>query len=212
MQIEGYFRALLKGWWIVLASLLIGIGVAFFVSYSQSTIYSAKATYIVRSDIRTDDPSDLINSADTLASRTTLISTFCQVLQSQTVIAKVYTALLLPEEIGSAYSTSCSVLPETSIMEVEVRGPAPVLATDLANAIGASGIAFVQDLNGIYEIRVLDVAKVDQQPVSPDTQTDIFFGAIISLLIGSLIALIRGGAFSVFADEPAETFIAEAAS
>jgi capsular polysaccharide biosynthesis protein len=201
MKIQEYIQAFIQGWWIVAASLLIGIGVAFLYSYSQSEVYEATATYLVSSKVTSNDPRDLIESEDTLAARSSLVNTYCGILESSKVVNDSAKLLGLQSTAVRRYQVRCSVFPDSNIMQVEVRGPSPHLATDLANAIGIMGLDYVSQLQEVYELRHLDQALLDTDPIAPDHVVDLTIGVVISGLGGVALVLLRYVLISIFREQ-----------
>lgn len=196
MKIQEYIQAFIQGWWIIVASLLVGTGVAFLYSYSQSDIYAASATYLVTSKVTSTDPRDLIESEDTLAARSSLVNTYCGILQSGTVLRAAALRLGLQDSSIQPYQVRCSVFPDSNIMQVEVRGPSPYLATDLANTAGSVGLDYVGQLQEVYRLQQLDRAVLDTDPIAPDHVVDLTMGVVISGLGGVALVLLRHGLVS----------------
>jgi receptor protein-tyrosine kinase len=193
VKINDYYDAFLRGWWILAATLCIGIGAALLYSYSQPDKYVATATYFATSRLRTNDPGDVVDSMDTLASRAGVVNTYCHILESRTLLEEAAQSLDVSPAAISDYQSNCSVSPESSILEVEVNGTSPALVTDLANAIGTVGIAYIEHLQEVYELRKLDEASIPDSPSSPNHFMDLAMGAFISFVGGALLVLLRAG-------------------
>jgi uncharacterized protein involved in exopolysaccharide biosynthesis len=193
MRIQQYVRAFIEGWWIIVATLCIGVGIAVLYSYSQPSVYQATATFVTSSRLRTTDPGDLVDSLDTLAARTGVVSTYCAILESKSIVQEATLSLGLPVEATAPYDVNCVVLPDSSVLRLEIRGASPYLAADLANAIGAVGVQYVRDLQEVYELRRLDLAVTNTGPISPNHFVDVAMGAIVSLMGGIALVLLRQG-------------------
>ena len=191
MKIEPYLRILQKGWWIIIAMILVSSGVGLAYSYSQIPKYEATATFVVNPSARIADTYDLLSSLDTLAGRTGLPTTYANILQSQIVIDQAVSSLNLPPAILSDYQIKAVVLPDSSILSLQIQGPSPVLVADLANAIGTAGLDFVSKLQEIYEIRRLDLAVAPDEPISPNHITNIALSGIIGLAGGVGFVILR---------------------
>jgi capsular polysaccharide biosynthesis protein len=189
------FSSLLKRWWLVLAAVLVGLGITIAYSYSQTPAYSATATFLVSPRIRSTDPSDLINSQDTLAGRSAVVTTYCDIFESDSLTQAAAINLNLDPSLIRGYSVSCAVFPDSSILALEVRGQSPYLTADLANAIGDVSIPFIKELQEVYDIRILDPATPDTDPISPDQLVDLVLGLLISLLLGMTLVMSEQGIF-----------------
>jgi capsular polysaccharide biosynthesis protein len=200
-----YLQIIISGWWIIIGTTLFGTGGAYLYTYSQPNIYESSATYVARSKLLTSDPRDLVDSLDTLSSRTTVVSTYCEILRSNAIIEEASHSLGLTREATSGYQSSCVVFTDSTVVELTVRGRSPYLATDLANAIGNSGLEYINSLQEIYDLSPLDTAAIDTDPVAPNHQLDIIIAAGVSLLGGCALAFLNWWLSSLRAVQAAPT-------
>jgi len=133
----------------------------------------------------------MIESLDTLASRSGLVTTYCEVLKSSLVRQQAVSSLGVPPELARSYRINCTVLPDSSVLQLRVQGPSPTLAVDLGNAIGQAGLEYVQGLQEIFELRFLDAASASPDPIAPDHKIDIGISAAVGLLAGIVVVVIR---------------------
>jgi uncharacterized protein involved in exopolysaccharide biosynthesis len=191
MQIQYYVRILRKSWWVIAAMFLICVGVGVGYSYSQVPIYEATATFVVNPGPRIADTYDLLYSIDTLAGRTSLATTYSNVLKSRVILEGAAASLRLPIEMLADYKINCVVLPDSNVLQLRVQGPSPDLATDLANAVGAAGLEYVSKLQEIYELRRLDWAVAQREPISPDHPKDVALSGIVGVIGGLAFVTLR---------------------
>ncbi len=191
MQIQYYLRVLRETWWVVVAIALVSAGLGLAYSYSQRPLYEATATFVVNPGTRIADTYDLLYSIDTLAGRTSLATTYSNILKSQVIIKAAAASLGLPFEMTADYDINAVVLPDSSVLLLRVQGPSPVTAAALANAIGDSGLEYIRNLQEIYELRRLDPAAVVPEPISPDHQTNLLLSIMIGLAGGVAFAILR---------------------
>jgi len=191
MQIQQYIKILRNGWWIILAAVLVftGLGVVF--SYSQTPIYESTATFVVNPTARISETYDLLYSMDTLAGRTSLATTYSNILESRSILDSSVQALNITAEMLEPYKINSVVLPDSNILMLQVQGPSPALAADLANAIGTAGVDFVSSLQAIYELRRLDQAVVETEPVSPNHLVNIGLSMIVGFSGGLAFLILR---------------------
>lgn len=191
MQIQQYIKILRDGWWIIVATVLIftGLGVVF--SYSQTPIYESTATFVVNPTARISETYDLLYSMDTLAGRTSLATTYSNILESRSILDSAIQALNISPDMLEPYKTNSVVLPDSNILMLQVQGPSPALTADLANAIGTAGVEFVSGLQAIYELRHLDLAVVETEPVSPNHLVNIGLSVIVGLSGGLAFLILR---------------------
>ncbi|MEW5985379.1 MAG: Wzz/FepE/Etk N-terminal domain-containing protein [Chloroflexota bacterium] len=186
MEFQQVLRTLKAGWWIVLAALLISLGLGLALSYAQTPIYEAEASFVASPSTATlTDTGDFLQQLDTLARRTGLVATYCAILQSQNIFETASLSLGLPAAtLAEQYSLTCVVLPDTSVLELRLRGPSPEISLALIEAIGAAGIEYISALYEIYELRNLDAAVVTPQPVSPNHVIDVALSAVMGVMGG----------------------------
>jgi len=185
MKIQQYIRILKEGWWVILATLLVSAGAGLAYSYTQTPVYQATATFVVNPSVRIAETFDLLYSINTLAGRTSLATTYSKVLESRVITEPALASLGLPPETLEEYEIDSVVLPDSNIVELQVYGPSPILAADLANAIGTAGLEYVSTLQEAYELHRLDLAAVDLEPVSPNHIVNL----LLSLSVGSITGL-----------------------
>lgn len=168
----------------------LGVGVAY--SYSQTPTYEATTSFVANPNFRIDNTRDAIDSIDTLAARSGVVATYCQVLQSASVFETAAQLLgLFPEDLAGVYRVSCVVLPDSSVLQVDVQGPSAQLTADLANAIGQAGLAYVGGLQEVYELHLLDEATVSTSPISPNHGLDIMLSGVLGLMVGLIVLFVR---------------------
>ena len=89
------------------------------------------------------------------------------------------------------YDINAVVLPDFSVLLLQVQGPSPVTAAALANAIGDAGLEYIRNLQEIYELHRLDLAAVVPEPISPDHPKDTLLSVMIGLAGGIAFAILR---------------------
>lgn len=172
--------------------LLVSLGIGLTLSYAQAPVFRATATFVAApTDISLDDRRDLVNSVDTLANRSSLVSTYCNIMESHANLEKTVAALGLPSELVAEYQVDCVVLPDSNVLRLLVEGASPDLVADLANGMGAAGLSYISTLHHIYELRQLDPAVADPEPISPNHTIDLALSAAVGLMSGAAFVLLR---------------------
>lgn len=191
MDVQQYLQALRSGWWILLALLLISVGVGTAYSYSQTPVYEATTSFVANPTFSISDQGDVIRSIDTLAGRSGVVATYCQILQSGAIFEQASVSLgIHPADVGN-YRATCQVLPDSSVLELDVQGPSAELTADLANAIGVAGLSYVAGLQEVYELVLLDKATPSSQSISPNHVLDVLVSAILGIMGGLIVIFIR---------------------
>jgi capsular polysaccharide biosynthesis protein len=209
MQVQQYIPILRAGWWIILAVLLVTTGAGLAYSYAQAPTYEAAATFVVNPSVRIAETYDLLYSIDTLAGRTSLATTYANILKSRQVIESAAASLGLSPDNLAEYDINAVVLPDSNVLLLQVQGPSAHLAADLANTIGTAGLEYIGNLQGVYELRRLDVALVEPKPVSPNHVTNITLSVALGLLGGVAFVILRQVLLQLFSEE--QPFVRETA-
>jgi CheY-like chemotaxis protein/capsular polysaccharide biosynthesis protein len=200
MEIQQFLQALRRNWWIVVVMLLLSTGFALIFSFTQAPVYEATGKLVANPSLQVSNTDDLLYSLDTLSDRTTLVTTYCDILESQGIFLSAAAQLNLPADIIAeyvadktlaTYSVNCVVLPDSSVLQLTVQAPSAALATELAKTIGNLGIDYVKSLQGIYELRFLDAPAALPNPVSPDHLVNGTLGIAIGLLGGLAIIFLQ---------------------
>lgn len=200
MNLQELVRAFRQNWWILLATVLIATGAATVYSYNSAPVYEASATFVANPSLRISNTDDVLYSLDTLASRSTLVNTFCEILTSRALVFEAGAKLGLGDDLSSRFaegsknaSVDCIVTPESNVVRLRLQGPSPELTSDLTNAIGEVGVEFIIGLQEVYELRPLDSALPNADPVAPNHVFDIGFGFALGMIGGASIAVLRFG-------------------
>ncbi len=189
---QAYLNAFLKKWWVIVLTVIVATGLGLAYSLSLEPVYQADATYIVTPATDTSSEGQImLNSINTLAQRTSLATTYCEVLRSNTVYQQTVRRLEVPAEVSTHYETNCVVLPDSLVLQLAVSGPSPALVADLANGVGDDGLTFIKGLQDVYEIRPLDPATRPDEMVSPDHVTNVVLSAIIGGIAGVVFIFLQ---------------------
>jgi capsular polysaccharide biosynthesis protein len=187
-----WVRFIKNGWWLILLAMGAAMGAAWLLTSTATPLYQSSARYVISPSRMTASPNygDMVHGIDAL-SRQTTVATYVEIFQSERAIDGAAEALGLDAATLADYTIAAVVLPETSVIHLSVTGPDPVMIQQLATAIGAEAVTYVRDLYDIYEINLLDVAKVPPLPFSPNLVRSIILAAVLGLMVGLLLALIR---------------------
>lgn len=192
MELRLYFRMLQKMWWLIALTTLTAVIASLLVSYLSVPKYRATTRLILTpGSLLTSqgDASVLISGLETLDLRS-VVATYTEVMSSQRILDEALRILNIQNFVRKDYVILAVALPESSVFELSVTGPDPVLATDLTNAIGYQTILFTRGLNRVYELNVLDVATVPVTPVSPKPLQDASLSLLLGLVGGAALAIL----------------------
>lgn len=188
MELKAYLNILLKKWWIFLPTFLITLTAGIVFTYTQTPIYNATATYVVVPSSSFQDVRSFTSGLETLGQRTEIATTFAEIASSDRIRKLAFDSLSL--ESGQYYATSSKLRRGTNIIEISAEGPDPVIARDLANAIGANIEEYVRGLYEVFRLVPLDEAKVSNNPISPKTFNNLILAAVFGLVLGGGLAFL----------------------
>lgn len=191
MELRHYAQILLKRWWLIVPLTLVALTVSLVISYRQQPIYQVTSTYVTKLSAQGNSINDTLYGVDTLTSRTSMFSTYCQVITSQNVREDAVKLLGLDTSVVDIkpYTVNCNVLPDTDVLLLIVQGPAPALATRLNQAIGMVGVARTANLYGyFFGLQPLDSATA-APPLEIGNRLQIgLLGGVLGLTVGISLA------------------------
>lgn len=192
MELRLYFRMLQKMWWLIALTTLAAVTASLVVSYLSTPQYRATTRLILTPGSLLTSQGDaevLISGLETLDLRS-VVATYTEVMSSQRILDEALRTLNVQNFVREDYIILAVALPESSVLELSVTGPDPVFATDLTNALGYQTILFTRGLNRVYELNVLDSAKVPVIPVSPKPLQDASLSLLLGLVGGAALAIL----------------------
>jgi len=192
MELKLYFRMLQRGWWIILLVTLVSLFASLTISYITIPQYKATARFIITpGSLLTSEgnPEAVIAGLETL-DLPSVVATYIEIMNSQRILGEALNSLGVQNFIPKDYLIKGVVLPESSVLELNVTGPDPVLISDLANSVGYQTILFTRSLNRVYELNFLDQAVVPDVPISPQPARDAGLSLLLGLVGGAVLAIL----------------------
>ena len=191
MEIKYYLRALSRGWWLILLTMLVAMEVALVSDFLSTPIYQASARFAISPNItQLSDSSDILYSLDTLDKRS-VVTTYAEFLNSDRIYNETLTSLNIDPATLSDYTRSTIVITNSNVLELTVSGQDPNITAVLANSIGEHAISVIQELYSAYNISLLDPAIASPAPVRPVPLRDAGLALALGLLAGSGLAILR---------------------
>ena len=170
---------------IILLCTVVGGAVAFGVTnWMIAPEYTAKVTmYVNNSDSKQDS---YVNINDINASQK-LVSTYVEILKSNTVLDKVVQEAKLDYTVGDIRNMmSASSVNGTEIFEVKVIAEDPEHAALIANTIAEVGPAEIIRVVKAGSVELIDPAKVPMHPTSPN----VILNTIIGIMLGGVLSVL----------------------
>lgn len=195
MELSDYIRILRKSWLVIVITTLLGLAAAAGYSLTRTPLYESQSVVFVQSQAGTT-VSELQQGSTFAQAR---ITTYVSLVREPVVMNPVITELKLDTSADQLATLVKSSNPlNSTLIEITVQNADPVLAADIANALGASLAAAVeridtpagQDQSPIKLTRVRD-AVAAYTPVSPNVPLNLALGVLVGLALGVGIAVLR---------------------
>jgi capsular exopolysaccharide synthesis family protein len=195
MELTDYIRILRKNWIIIVVATLVGVGAAAVYSLTRTPMYEAQSTVFVSTQSGSTIQ-DLQQGSNFTQSR---VQTYTNLVTTPIVLNPVIAELELgttAEELGATIDATSAL--NTTLITITVENSDPVLAAGIANALGASLTAVVEELetpagtetSPVRLSRVKD-ALPPLTPSSPNVPLNLALGALVGLAIGIGAAVLR---------------------
>lgn len=188
-QLQVYWLIVRQGWWIILLPTVAAVIIAVSVTAVTPKVFRSTARYII-SPTSEIDPTDLLRSLDTL-DRSSIVATYAEVFGSQHIRSEAIKKLGWSSAEASGYEVSAVNVPDTNVVALSVEGPQADRAQILALTMGELSTEFVQDLYVLYDITLLDPARIPTNPISPNPTRDAGIAAVLGLVAGVALAVLR---------------------
>lgn len=188
MEIKLYIQMLQKGWWLIVLTTLVAMISSLTISYFSIPQYQSTARFIITPNASIGSGPDVVDSLDTLDNRS-IVTTYAEIMNSQRIRSDAILAMQTQTISFEDYVSLAVVLPDTSVLELNVIGPDPIIAANLANSIGSETINFTERINQVYDLNFLDIAAPLQIPVSPQPLRDLSVALVIGVFGGAILAI-----------------------
>ena len=198
MELLDYWRVARRNWFVLVASTLVGLGMAAAFSLTQPTVYSATSSAYVVAGTSESTGDALAGSA--LAKEKAEI--YLPLVTSQQVATRIASDLSRTSAQGIAASLTGSVVKDSVLFQVTATSSTAASANLLAEAAIRATAAEVEALETINPsgsatpTTVIKVVPVEQAAtpavrVSPTVTRNLAIGAALGLMLGFVIAIIR---------------------
>lgn len=196
MDLKQLFMVVRQRWISLVSVLALALVASAAVSLSTTPQYAAKARVFISIDAS--------SSAEALASSmfsAARVTSYASLMKSDEVLRRVVRELgsnMTPHQLGK--EITASVETDTTIIDLRVHDPSPSRARRIANVAAAELARYVGSLENPVgksstkapiKVTVVDTASVDRKPVSPRTWLNLTVGALLGLLLGLALALVR---------------------
>lgn len=174
--------------WMIVACAVIAGAVAFcYTLFFVTPMYEASATFYVNNSTTDGDTS--ISSSD-LSTAQRLVLTYVNIIKSETVLDKVIAEGKLDMTTAQLRRLmEAKSVDETEMFRVSISHADPNTAANIANAIAAVAPTEIQNIMIGSATKVIDYAKVPQEPSSPSKTRNTILGGMIGFLLAVAVVL-----------------------
>lgn len=190
LDLREVFSALLhKLWLIVLCAVLAGAVALAYTAGFVTPLYQASVSIYVNN---TDSEGKVGISSSDLATSQKLVDTYINILKSDTVLDKVADAVggdVTAKQIRKMIESEA--LGSTEVFQVQISNPDPELAAQIANAIANIAPTEIAKIVDGSSARIVDFAKVPEEPYTPSFAKNTVLGACVGILIVMAVIVLQ---------------------
>ncbi len=190
LDLRDIYYMIRKRFWLVIVLAALSAITAGLVSYFVLVPNYSTSTKLILGEITDYENLEGITSNDIEMNRK-LIGTYKEVAKSATVLDEVVNRLSYSTTTGSILgSLSISLLNDTEIIKISVKGESPKEITELANTLSEVFMETVTSLMKIENVQVLDKAVVPTDPISPNKKRNIAIAGVLGVMVAVFIIFI----------------------
>jgi diguanylate cyclase (GGDEF)-like protein len=183
MEIRRYINVIRRWWWLALVGFLVVTVAGFAFSYIQQPKYQASLTLIVNPKASITDVDVVRQSLETL-SNADVINTYGEIARSRKIYEQAFSNVGLKMDPKNPIDLQVTVISNTNLIRLDVLGESPTAVYKIVNAIADNSVDYVEKLDEVYEMKVIDRPVVPTQPYSPDIFRDTILSAGLGILLG----------------------------
>lgn len=195
VELKDYIRVIRKRWQIIVAVTLVVLGGAALATSLSPKIYEAQSQFFVSTSGSSDSQSLLSGSNFTQQA----VVSYADVITTPAVLDPVIKTLGLNTTAATLAKQITATVPlNTVIIQIAVQSTNPRVAAQIAAAVGQQFITTVATLQSVnksqsspVKVTVVSSPTVPTTPVSPQPSRNLALGAVLGLLLGVGLALLR---------------------
>lgn len=195
MDLKEALQAFRSGWWLISIAVLACVGGAAALTWTATPLYSSTTKLFVSTSASNDTSSAYTGN---LFSQQRVTS-YAELLTGVQLAAQVVEELGLdmsPEELAG--KVTATAVPDTVILTVTVTDTSAQRAHDVAASLGRQFSAQVVELEtpadaaaSTVKVTTVQPPAVQATPVSPNLSSNVTLGAVLGLLVGLGLAVLR---------------------
>ncbi len=195
MELRDYLRVLRKYWVLIVALSLLGVALAATYSLIKTPEYSSSAKVFVSTQ-SSDNVQELAQGNTFTQQR---VKTYADLVTTPIVLLPVIGSLQLnitSPQLAAQVTASAPL--DTTLIEITVMSPDPVLAAEIANTTAESLTNVVSKIetpedgaSSPVKLTLVQEADVPNVPVSPNVPLNIGLGLLVGLALGVGFAVLK---------------------
>lgn len=191
VDLQGYLRAIRKGWWIIVSTAIVGGGLGALVNYQSTPQYASTVTFFISTPTQGGGSA---LSADQFATRR--ITSYVGLLSSDIVAQRIIDKTGIDQTAGQVRKEIVGDADlNTVLLTATVTDPSPQNSIVIAGAIASEFGKIVDQVDPIgpsqVVLRVISGPTLNSVPVSPRKSLNLTIGIVGGLVVGIIIALLR---------------------
>lgn len=193
LDLKQLIVALLRKWWLIgLCALLVGGASYFYTAHFITPMYRASVSiYVNNVSDKSESTTDYISGTN-LATSQRLVTTYVNIIKSNTVLRKVVeqSGLNLSVEQVRSMMTASSV-DDTEMFNIFVSNADPELAAQVANAIAEVAPDEIANILEGSSTKIIDYAEVPQYRYTPSFRKNTFLGCCVGGMLAVVYVVLR---------------------
>ncbi len=191
MELNSYFRIILKRWWAILIGLSVAAAATVVWTNRQVPVYESKATFVLRPRSSTLVLGDeFVKALDMVSRRVEINTTFAEVATSRLIKQQAIQALGFESSQTRGLTVSAGVVGGTNVLTITVEGASPSVVQQFCDTVGAETLNYVSELYDVFELQPLDPASLPSRPIRPNLGLNLLIGSFLGLVLGLGLALL----------------------
>lgn len=195
MHVREAYAALRAAWWLPLIGVVVGAGAALLTSLLQTSLYTS-STQLFVSTRGAASTSDAFQGSQFSQER---VTSYARLLTGEELASRIADRLDLEQTpLELSEQITATAVPDTVLIDVAVIDSSAEQAQRIADAVGSEFTSFVAELEttddgspSLVQVRVTDPPEVSDAPSSPQTARNVVLGALVGLLVGTGLAILR---------------------
>ncbi len=193
LDLKQLIVALLRKWWLIgLCALLAGVIFYFYTANFITPMYRASVSIYVNNGSNTTEGASEYISGTNLATSQRLVTTYVNIIKSNTVLRKVVeqSGLDLSVERVRGMMTASSV-DDTEMFNIYVSSADPEQAAQVANAIAEVAPDEIAKILEGSSTKIIDYAEVPRYRYTPSFRTNTFLGCCVGGVLAVVYVVLR---------------------